>query len=310
MTARFTPRLAHLRWLLASALALPGSLVGQQTAPLVLRLPASARLAGLADAYVGGSGPDMVFVNPARIGEGPGLLLSAGRYAGASTDAALASTQPLGKLAVGAFARWLDFGADGFPTRPGALTERGADDAQSLAAGVAAARTIGGFQIGAAVSYLEERRPVARAGTAAFDLGVAHRFLGATAGLVVQHLGAGLDLAGAEADLPTRVTLGVSTRRRPIGTFFDLLATAALSRERDGTLTPAGAAELVYEPVAGWTASIRLGVRRVDGAGRPGLQPVTLGGSLGLDRFALDYAYESYRGTGAVHRLGIRLQAR
>jgi hypothetical protein len=35
---------------------------------------------------------------------------------------------------------------------------------------------------------------------------------------------------------------------------------------------------------------------------------VTFGGSFGLDRFWLDYAFQPYKGPGAAHRLGIRIQ--
>jgi hypothetical protein len=94
----------------------------------------------------------------------------------------------------------------------------------------------------------------------------------------------------------------------PLGTWFDLLAAVDLAWERDGRLVPGGGMELIYVPVEGWSAALRLGARRVERLGQQGRHPITLGASLGLDRFALDYAFESYRGRGAAHRLGFRIQ--
>ncbi len=284
------------------------TLPAQETAPLVLRLPSSPRAFGLGNAYVGGEGADAIFFNPANVGRTTGLLVSAARFRSASTEATIASSTSLGtKLAVAAFAQWLDYGSAGFPTPPGLLTTRGPDDAQSLAAGMGAATIVKKFRIGVAAKYVEERIAGVRGGRPAFDVGLAREIRWLTVGFAVQNLGRALDVGGTTARLPTRLSVGATTRRLPIGAYFDVLASAAVLRERDGSIVPGGGAELVYEPVSGWTAKLRAGLHRPDPSS-PAIGPITLGGSLGLDRFSLDYSVEWYRVGGTVHRFGVRIE--
>lgn len=284
------------------------SAAGQTTAPLVLRLPASPRPAGFGDAFIGGTGSDVVFYNPSQIGDTPGLSLSAARYRTVSTQASLASSTRLGRFAVAAFARWLDYGTSGFPTSPDDLTQRGDQDGASLAAGGAIATSIMGFRLGTSVSFVEERVANVHGSVPAVDVGISKELDWLTVGAVASHLGPRLNMAGTRAELPTRIGIGATTSRYSFAAFFDVAASAAVYRERDGTITPAGGVELTYEPVSGWTASVRVGARRVDQSRLPGLQPFTVGASLGLDRFSLDYGFEAYRGLGAAHRFGIRIQ--
>ena len=299
----------HWAMSLGAAIAVPSrSARAQETAPLVLRLPASPRVFGMGDSFIGGSGSDVVFYNPAAIGRQNGLFATVARYGKASTQAAVASSTSLGPLHLAFFGQWLDYGTGVFPGRPGALTVRGPNPSQSLAGGFALATAVKGFRIGAAAKYVEERGSSVRDGRAAFDVGLARQVGRFTVGLVAQHLGDDLDLGGQPVELPTRISLGATTRRFPIGTYFDFQATAAVARERGGTIAPSGGIEVTYEPVGGWTASARVGARRVDRTGSPALRPLTLGGSLGLDRVSLDYGLEIYRGSGTVHRFGIRIE--
>lgn len=306
MTNRRLPVGAALFLVIGTARA--AALSAQETAPLILRLPASPRAFGFGDAYQGGAGSDAVFYNPAQIGRRNGLAAAVARYRDASTQGSLASSTSLGRLNVAIFGQWLDYAADQFPARPGALTVRGAGNGQSLAAGAALATLVKGVRLGIATKYLEERTPSARSAVTGFDIGVSRDVSRLTIGLVAQHLGPDLDLGGSKLGLPTRIVLGATTRRLLVGTFFDLTASAAVARERGGRIAPAGGVELLYEPVAGWTAAARLGLRRVDQRGDPGLRPLTLGASFGLDRFSLDYGFEAYRGVGAVHRFGVRIE--
>jgi hypothetical protein len=126
--------------------------------------------------------------------------------------------------------------------------------------------------------------------------------------LTVQNLGAGLAILGFEADHPLRVTAGVASPAIRLGTFFDFAATAALSVELDGRVLPGGGAELIFEPVSGWTVSTRAGVRRRDELPFKSTWAPTAGASFGLDRFSLDYGFEPANGPGNTHRLGIRIQ--
>ena len=290
--------------LLGSATHLPA----QEPAPLVLRIPVSPRALGLGTAYVGGDGADAVFFNPANIGRSTGMFASVGRYQSASTSAAIATSTNFGpKLSLSAFATWLDYGADGFLSRPTDLTLRGPDGAENFAAGLGLATIVKKIRVGATVKYGEERIGGVRGGRPIFDVGVSREIQWLTAGIVVQNLGSDLDVGGAKRPLPTRVTAGATTRRRAIGAEVDVLLSAAVSREQNGTIVPAGGGELVYEPVSGWTAKLRAGIRRTSPVA-PEIRPFTAGASLGLDRFSLDYGMEWYRSTGLVHHLGIRIE--
>jgi hypothetical protein len=293
-------------------LLLAGPAAGQQAAaPLVLRLAGGTRALGFGNAYVAGRGPEVIFYNPAQISTAPGMALSVERFAGASSLGAFSATTALGSaFAAGFGLQYLDYGATPgvFPTGPGSLGTRGPLDAASLAATAALAVKWKGFRWGAAAEYLAERVPADRGDGAAISLGAARDFGRFTLGLAAEHLGGHLTVAGAQADLPSRVTAGAVLQRYAIGTYFDVSASAAVSRERDGRIAPAGGGELSYVPVEGWLFALRAGARRVEDGPTPHLLPFTLGATAALDRFALDYAFEAIRGGHAAHRIGVRIQ--
>ena len=86
---------------------------------------------------------------------------------------------------------------------------------------------------------------------------------------------------------------------------FDFGASAAVSVRRGGRVTPAGGGELSYLIIDGVTIAGRVGARLPE---KDGELPVTMGGSFGFDRIALDYAFEPYHGEGNGHRIGIRVR--
>ncbi len=291
----------------------PAAAQDPQTAPLVLRLPGGTRALGMGNAFVAGRGPEALFYNPAQIGVQRGTAIAIQRFGSASTLGSFSTAGALGKVALAAGVQYLSYhtasGASFF-TPPGLLTLGAGPGSSSLAAAVAGAIRWQGVRFGAAAKYVEERVLVARDGTGAVDLGAARDVGWLTVGLAVQNLGARLSYPSVTqtAKLPSRVTLGAAFSGASIGSYFDLGASAALSHERDGTIVPAGGVELTFEPVSGWTFTGRMGARRVNGSSSPSESPITLGASFGLDRFALDYAFEPYRGVGATHRIGIRIQ--
>ncbi|HEX9895295.1 MAG TPA: hypothetical protein VGA78_15305 [Gemmatimonadales bacterium] len=288
---------------LALAAAVPASLVAQETAPLVLRLPASARAAALGNGFAGGRGSEMIFYHPAQIGLVTGLSLSLARYRASATFASLATSSTVGVLVVAAGVQWLDYGSEPgvFPTSPRSLTTSGSEISQSLAASAAAAIRLIGFRWGIAAKYVEERLPDARPSGAAFDVGVGRDFSRISVGLVAQNLGADIGREPARADLPTRLVLGAATPRYPIHTWFDIAATAAVNWERHSGVSPAAGAELTYVPLEGFALALRAGARRVTG-GPSSQQPVTFGAGFSFDRLSLDYAYDG------AHWFGVRMQ--
>jgi hypothetical protein len=72
----------------------------------------------------------------------------------------------------------------------------------------------------------------------------------------------------------------------------------------DGIIAPAAGLELGYSPLEGYSFSLRAGMRRPELRAQ---QPLSVGGSAGLDRFNIEYAYEDWV-NGGTHRLALRVR--
>lgn len=280
-------------------------------APLVLRLPGGTRAGGLGNAFVAGRGAEVLFSNPAQIGILRGSTISGTRFGSRATLGTFSTVGTLGRLSLGAGVQYLDYhppAAAGLYIRPAQLSLGGTLNAASLAATLAVMTRIMGVRLGAGAKYVQESIGGLRDGGLALDLGAAREVGRATLGLSVQNIGGGLDILGQEAELPTRVSLGAMSPSIFLGTYFDLVVSVAVARERHGRIVPAGGAELFYQPVEGWVFVARAGARRVEEGPLPKESPLALGGSVGLDRIWLDYAFQPSRGSRGAHRLGIRIQ--
>jgi hypothetical protein len=146
-----------------------------------------------------------------------------------------------------------------------ALLQPGPVAASEIVATLGYGRVIKGFRLGVAAKVLEQRIGSSRDATAAFDIGLVRRVFGITWGVAAQNLGPGLSTGtgGPDVPLPHRVTLAASTSTRPVGP-LDLLATAAVSRRRDGEFIPAGGIEISWWPIIGRTFTGRIGLRGQD----------------------------------------------
>ncbi len=280
----------------------------ERYAPLVLKLPASARVLSLGGTQVALRDVDAVFGNPALVGTGTGLAFGAERYSSGATAGQFASSSTIGPLGIGVGVQLLDAGPryGVFPARSDVLTGDNAGGTTSLAASVAASLTWKQIRWGVAAKYVEERVTDDRAGGVAFDIGASKTLslLNSTVGVAVQHLGPRLDVAGRREALPTQLALGIATAPKGLGKWVDVGATAELDVRRDGELFPRGGVELSYSPIEGVTFIGRAGGRR------PQLReerPVTAGAGFTVDRFTLDYGWETLR-EGAGHRFTIRLR--
>lgn len=280
----------------------------ERYAPLVLKLPATARVLSLGGAQVALRDVDAVFGNPALVGTGTGLAFGAQRYESGATAGQFASSSTIGPLGIGVGVQLLDAGPryGAFPARSDVLTRDDAAGTTSLAASVAASLTWKQIRWGVAAKYVEERVTDDRAGGVVFDIGASKSLslLNSTVGVAVQHLGSRLDVAGRREALPTQLALGIATAPKGLGKWVDVGGTAELDVRRDGELFPRGGVELSYSPIEGVTFTGRAGARR------PQLReerPVTAGAGFTVDRFTLDYGWETLR-EGAGHRLTIRLR--
>ena len=291
--------------------AVPAHGQGAPLAPLALRLSGGTRAGGLGNAFVAGRGAEVIFSNPAQVGILPSSMLSFQRFGSAANLGTFATVGPYGRLAIGAGVQYLDYHTPAAASRfirPADLPAGGSFHSMSLVATVAAARTIKGIRVGAAGKYVQENVGGARDGGLALDVGVAREVGRTTVGLTVQNIGGGIEIQGERARLPTRVSAGVFSPNILLSSYFDLVLALSVARERDGRIVPAGGAELFYQPVQGWIFVGRVGGRRVESGLTARESPVTLGGSFGLDRLWIDYAFQPSRGSGASHRVGIRIQ--
>jgi len=280
-------------------------------APLALRLSGGTRASGLGQAFVAGRGAEVIFFNPAQLGILRSSMISLQRFGSAATQGTFATVGPFGRLAIGAGVQYLDYQSPATTShfiRPADLAAGGPFNSMSLVATVAAGRVIKGIRVGAAGKYVQENVGGVRDGGLALDLGVAREVGRTTVGLSVQNIGGGIGILGEPARLPTRVSAGIFSPSILLTQYFDLVVALSVSRERDGRIVPAGGAELFYQPVEGWIFVGRVGGRRVETGLTSKESPVTLGGSFGLDRLWLDYAFQPSRGDGASHRIGIRIQ--
>ncbi|MEO7358890.1 MAG: hypothetical protein ABI120_01085, partial [Gemmatimonadaceae bacterium] len=121
---------------------------------------------------------------------------------------------------------------------------------------------------------------------------------------VVQNIGQGLRIGGAEGKLPTRAGAGWGGARG--FELFDVGYQTQLTVDRDGFVRPAGGVELSYVPIEGVALVARTGLRLP----RETDEPLATGGfGITVDRFSLDYAFEPIRGGRPVsHRVGIRIK--
>jgi hypothetical protein len=281
-------------------------------APLVLRLPASARYLGMGGAGLVGIGADVLLYNPGMLSAARGFATSMQRYGAQATAGSIATVTAVGVMQVGVGAQLLDYrapsGQFGDAVRRGAtsLSDGGAVDATSSAFTVGIGRTVKGMRVGGAVKYAEERVGSISDGVAAFDLGVNMPIGGVTLGVVAQNLGAGPRLGGERGPLPTRFGVGLGGSNLMASEHFDFGAQVALTVEGGGFVRPAGGVEIGYVPIEGVSILFRNGLRLPRERDEP---LITAGLGVTVDRFSLDYAIEPMRGGRPVsHRMGLRIK--
>jgi hypothetical protein len=227
-----------------------------------------------------------------------------GRF-NAATHLAIASSSALGPFSVGIGAQYLDaFSQTGaLPYVSHSLGAGGDLNTASAVGAIALATTYRGNRVGAAVKYVGQQVASLEDGTPSLDLGLARDVSRYTVGVTVQNIGAGIHLSNSSAQLPLRVSAGASLYGFIMGP-FDVNASAGASVLPDGMLLPGVGFEVGYVPMEGYNFALRAGVRRPELQAQ---QPLSLGGSASLDRFALEYAYEDWEG-GGTHRLALRVR--
>jgi hypothetical protein len=247
---------------------------------------------------------EAIFSNPAMVGVAAGTVVGVGRFQ-AATHLTLASAASLGPFSVGIGAQYLDAysQSNALPYWSYSLRAGGHIPTSSAVGGLALATTFRGNRIGATGKYMIQRIGAIEDTRPSLDLGLARDVSRYTVGLTVQNIGAGIHLVNSGAQLPLRVSAGVATYGWAVGQ-FDLNGSAGASVLPDGIILPGGGVEVNYSPLEGYAFAVRGSMRRPELRAQ---RPLSVGGSAGLDRFAVEYAYEDWVG-GGVHRLALRVR--
>ena len=247
---------------------------------------------------------EAIFTNPSLVGVANGTIVGAGRFE-AATHLVLASSTSLGAFNIGIGAQYLDASSqtNALPYWSYSLRAGGHIPASSAVGAVALSTTYRGNRIGAAGKYVIQRIGAVEDAVPSLDLGLSRDISRYSVGVTVQNIGAGIHLPNSDAQLPLRVSAGVATYNWAVGQ-FDLNGSAGASLLPDGIILPGGGVEVGYSPLEGYSFALRGSIRRPELRAQ---RPLSVGGSAGLDRFALEYAYEDWVG-GGVHRLALRVR--
>ena len=303
-------RLAVVAWSCLAATALQAQPVGE--GPLVLRLPASARILGMGNAGLASTDGDAMLYNPGMIAQSRGSALSLQRYGSNAVAGSMGTTSTAGSYVIGIAAQFVTYNAIAGEdyaevVEPGGthLSDSGTVASSSTAFTFGVARTIKGIRLGVSAKYAEDRLGASHDGTVAFDLGANRPMFGGTVAFVVQNLGVGPRIDGIMGTLPRRVGLGYG-RYQAVAGAWDAGAQAALTLEGDLFVRAAGGLEIAYVPIEGVAITLRSGLRVPRETDE---SFVTAGFGVAVDRVLIDYAMEPMKdGRPVSHRVGLRVR--
>lgn len=275
------------------------------SAPLILSVPSSARVAALGNAWVAGRDQDVVFSNPAQmVNTRPDFAVSAAHFGPGANGGSFATVYAAGKLSftLGVGVQTMNFttaAAQSTPFDVGTLLARGPADAQTSLMTVGGAVLYKTFKIGVSGKYLSDRTSVNRHALVA-DIGVARNLFGGVAALAVQNLGHAALSDTPAAKLPRQVALGWS-KTKPIGPLDFALFTQVTQRR--GWTSPAAGLETGFSWIEGYSVTLRAGARRPESSLE---KPFTLGAAFSGDRLTIDYAMRFFDNSRRAHLVTVR----
>lgn len=296
------------------ALAWPAAALAQAppTAPLVLTVPSSARVAALGSAWVAGRDQDVIFHNPAQlIGARTDFSVTAAHFGERANMASITSTYAAGKLSftLGWGLQVINFrnigGAlppftiDSLRREDSLLHPRPTIDSQSAVATLGGAILYKGFRVGVAGKYAADRTDTSHRAFLA-DVGVARNLWGGAIAVAMQNIGEGSlnDLPAAK--LPRRFAAGFS-KTQSAGP-LDLAIFTEVSRRHDWTGAAAGL-EAGYSWIEGYSVALRAGLRRPETTSE---KPLSLGAAVTGDRLTLEYALQMFDNSKRTHLVTVR----
>lgn len=303
----YSIRRACLTILCMVALPTTGRAQQAKYLPLATQLPVATRALGMGGPWAPTRDASTVFVNPANAGASNSTVLGASRFGSAGTLSYASAATSFGSRGLAIGITWLDYGTSQVARGSWeALGTRGANDGLSASAVVAGSLTFKGVRWGVAAKLLQERIANSHDATPGFDVGATKDIGPIAAGVAVQNVGAKLELGGESTLLPTRYVLGAASQSTNVGP-FDVSGAASVSVRRDGFTSAAGGIDVSYTVLEGYTVAIRAGAQRPEALS---VNAMTLGATLAMDRFSLDYAYQDLKAPlrGSVHSIGIRVR--
>ena len=288
--------------------------------PLVLRVPATPRVAALGHAWVAGRDQEVVFYNPAQlIGARQSFDLSLTRYGPASAHLAVGGVYAGGRMSftLGWGVQMLSLTAPAgaaYPFNEDALLAEGPIDGVGTLVAIGGAVVYRGLRVGAAGKYVTDRTSVrgdqglsstARHALRA-DVGVARNLFGGVAALSVQNLGRTSQVsktptaAKVAVIIPIQMLAGWSTTRvagpLDLGLFSQVLV-------RDEWTAPGGGVDIGYSWIEGYSVAVRAGARRPESSFE---HPWSLGAAFTADRVTVEYAVRFFEGGRAVNGVTFR----
>ncbi|MGW8265452.1 MAG: hypothetical protein ACWGSQ_03740 [Longimicrobiales bacterium] len=282
--------------------------------PIVLDLPASTRALALGNAFaLGFRDSDAVFYHPGLLNQAEGMAAGLQWFGAGGTLTGLSAAQAWfgGGVALGIQHLAYQVPAEsigtvdgilGLPADEGSLRDSGEAGASETVVSAGYGRTLMGIRMGAVAKFIDQNLGYRTASTMAVDVGIAMTPGPITMALSAQNLGPALGIAGGDVPLPTRFTLGASSRTAPVGP-LDVSVSSALSYRLDGDLIPSLGLEVGYWPVNGRTFVGRAGYRyRSNGYSAT---PLTFGGAFLGDNIILEYAYQGFESGDPSHRFSL-----
>ncbi|MEE2669830.1 MAG: hypothetical protein VYD78_07495 [Gemmatimonadota bacterium] len=291
--------------LFVTALPLAGQT--REYGPVSLELPRSTRAMAMGGAFqLTDPGSDGIFYNPSLLVEDTRFGLSRTSFNSEATFLTMSASTGWWGGGVGLGLQALSYTTNAVNVREILNAEEdlltsGQQAASELVATVGYSRSIGDFSWGVSAKTVEHRLEGTKDLAGAVDLGVSVLIGRFRVGLAAQHFGTNLHMGESTLDLANQVTAGASFQRWIVGP-FDLGASAALSREADGTVTPALGGEVAWWPVVGRTFTGWIGIRPVENGPSPQL---TFGGAFYGDALGMEYAFQDFGSFGNAHRFGI-----
>lgn len=267
----------------------PARAVAQTPAvPLVLGVPASARVAALGNAWVAGRDQDVVFSNPAQlVGARPDFSLSFAHLGSAQTMGALTSVYAAGRLSF-----TLGWG--------GVILAQGDGTPPSALGVVAGAVTYRGLRAGVGGKYVSDNQSTSERHALLCDVGLARNLFGGVVGAALHNVGLGSANGMAGTTIPKQLAFGWSASKQA-GPLDVALFTQVTTR-KDHT-SPAAGLEVGYGWIEGYVVTLRAGARRTEFTGE---RPGSVGAGFTADRLTIEYALQGLDQGHRAHRMTIR----